>query len=390
MRILAAALALASSLNALGQPRGHLRPVPAPSAAASVLATLTRTGGGFGGGPIYSVSISADGTVQYKGESGVGVIGVRMTRLTPEQLARLVAAFDTADYFSLRDRYEGGPTDNSYTITSFSRGGRTKRVSHYMSTDAGAPRALFELENAIDAIAGTREWVYLSPEEEKRREREKATKYSADRDALRAQLPALKTQLRDPSADVRRRAALAILVGRGYQLVGPTELAEVAPVIGEAVTHASPAVRKEAAQQLIAFGPEARGLVPALTSALADPDPYIRGQAAGALFRIGRPAVVSTTSALERALHDPDPNVRGEAARALPALGFSFSRVLEILITDLRSPDEQARFAAATALGYEGPNGRSALPALRQALSDPAPRVRDAARRAVKSIEGTP
>ncbi len=335
------------------------------------------------------MSILEDGTVTYQGERDVGVIGARTKKLTPRRLAEVIAAFDKAGFLSLQDRYEGGPTDNSWTITSFTRGGRTKTVRHYMSTDAGAPPGLWELEDRIDAIVGTREWVYLSPSEKRRREQEEKAKIDADREALRARMPALRTQLRDPAPDVRRRAAFALLEGRGYQLIGPTELTEIAPVIGEALTDASAAVRKQAAQQLIAFGRDASAMVPALTVALADPDPYVRAQAAMALFHVGRPAAASATPALERALRDLDPSVRGEAARALPALGYSYSRVLDILIEDLASPDERAREAAATALGSEGPLARSALPALRYALSDPSPRVRDAARQALAFIGGT-
>ena len=65
--------------------------------------------------------------------------------------------------------------------------------------------------------------------------------------------------------------------------------------------------------------------------------------------------------------------------------------MLEILIADLRSPDEQFRLAAATHLGWDGAGTAAvAVPALRQALGDASPRVRDAAREALTSIGGTP
>jgi hypothetical protein len=361
-------------------------------AAPPPLATLTRTSGFWGSGAGSDVSISADGTVLYQGHKNVGVLGARTKKLTPAQLAQLIAAFDKAGYFSLRDKYEDGPTDNTWTITSFTRGGRTKKVEHYMA--AVVPPALPELEDRIDAIVGTHEWVYLSPAEAGRRKLAEEAKARAENDAMRTRLPAFRAQLKDPSPDVRRRAALAVLGARGYTdaggkpLIGPTELAEVAPAIGEALTHASPAVRKEAAQRLMAFGREATALVPALTAALSDPDPYIRAQAAFTLYHIGRPAAVSATPALERALRDADPKVRGEVSRALPALGFSHRRVLDIHVEDLRSSDERVRLAAATVLGWEGSQAVVVLPALRQALRDASPRVREAAQKALTSIGG--
>jgi HEAT repeat protein len=378
-RILTGAVLLASSLAAA---KAAAAPPP--------LATLNRTSSFWGDGAAYEVSISADGTVHYQGRKNVGVIGARTKKLTPAQLAQLIAAFDKAGYFSLRDKYEDGPTDNRWTITSFTRGGRTKKVDHYMV--ATAPPALSELENQIDAIVGTHEWVYLSPAEARRRQLAEEARARADNDAMRARLPGFRAQLKDPSPDVRRRAALAVLGARGYTdaegkpLLGATELVEVAPAIAEALTHASPAVRKEAAQRLIAFGQEATALVPALTAALADPDPYIRAQAAFTLYHIGRPAAVSATPALERALRDADPTVRGEVSRALPALGFSYRRVLDILVEDLRSPDEPVRFAAATVLGWQGSEAVVVLPALRQARGDASPRVREAAQKALASI----
>jgi HEAT repeat protein len=379
-RILTGAVLLASSLAAA---KAAAAPPP--------LATLNRTSSFWGDGAAYEVSISAEGTVHYQGRKNVGVIGARTKKLTPAQLAQLIAAFDKAGYFSLRDRYEDGPTDNTWTITSFTRGGRTKKVEHYMV--ATAPPALSELENQIDAIVGTHEWVHLSPAEARRRKLAEEARARADNDAMRARLPGFRAQLKDPSPDVRRRAALAVLEARGYTdaggkkpLIGATELAEVAPVIAEALTHASPAVRKEAAQRLIAFGREATALVPALTAALSDPDPYIRAQAAFTLYHIGRPAAVSATPALERALRDADPTVRGEVSRALPALGFSYRRVLDILVEDLRSPDEPVRFAAATVLGWQGSEAVVVLPALRQARGDASPRVREAAQKALASI----
>jgi len=262
-------------------------------------------------------------------------------------------------------------------------------------SDDSAP-ALRNLEGRIDAIAGTHEWVYLSPAEEKRREQAKAAKFRAEEKAVRARLPVLQTQLADPSREVRVRAAVGILSTRGYsdaagkQLIGPAELAQVAPAAAEALASPDADARKKVAWHLVAFGPEGAPLVPALTAALVDSDPFIRAQAAGALFRIGRPAAVPAIPALERTLRDTDPEARGEAARALPALGYSYQRVLDTLIADLKSPEEPIRFAAATVLGWEGREAAVALRALREALGDPSSRVRDAARESLRSVGPAP
>ena len=391
--MLAGALLLVLSQPSLAGTPAVAAPSPEPSASRRILATLTRTSGGWGQGAAYEVSIAPDGTVRYQGRANVGVLGARAKKLTPRELAEIVAAFDKARYFSLNDKYEGGPTDNRWTVTSFNHGGRTKTVRHYMAADA--PAALSELEHRIDTIVGTRAWVYLSPEEEYRRQQEDVLKARAQSDVIRARLPALLAQLRDSNPDVRRRAAFDLLAARGYTytdsgggpLIGTSEMARIAPVLGEALVHPDRAVRKRAAIQLLAFGKEAGPMVPSLIVALAYSDPQVRAEAAGQLSRIGPPAAVAAIPALERALHDRDPTVRYTAARVLPELGYSRDRVIEMLIAGLRSADEGDRVASATALMGQGRPGRVAIPALREALRDASPTVRDAARKALADIE---
>src|SRR6202008_4655484 len=143
-----------------------------PSAAdPSPLVTLTRLVGGWGRGRAYEVRISADGAGHHASPRNVGGIGARAKKRTPRQLEQLLAAFDEVGFFSLEDKYESGPSENTWTITSFTRGGRTKKVEHYMSDDS-VP-ALRRLEDRIDAIVGTQPWVYLPPAEARRRERAK-------------------------------------------------------------------------------------------------------------------------------------------------------------------------------------------------------------------------
>src|SRR5262245_10081477 len=134
--MLAIALLLASRLLALDATAAAPSPAPSPPADPHPLVTLTRQAGGWGQGPAYEVRISADGTVHYEGQKNVGVIGTRTKTLTPQQVEQLVSAFDAAGYFSLEDHYESGPSDNAWTITSFTRGGRTKKVEHYMSDNS--------------------------------------------------------------------------------------------------------------------------------------------------------------------------------------------------------------------------------------------------------------
>jgi hypothetical protein len=135
---------------------------------------LERTGC-FGTCPIYKLEISAGGKVVYEGKNFVKTKGKVEGNITQEQLGQLIAEFEKANYFSLRDRYEGAEdgcptswTDNPSALTSIRIEGRSKSISHdygCREQDTGQaigspfPRELTELEKKIDEIAGTKRWV---------------------------------------------------------------------------------------------------------------------------------------------------------------------------------------------------------------------------------------
>lgn len=138
--------------------------------------TYSRTGC-FGTCPVYKLTISADGTVQYEGEKYVKVKGKAITKLSPQQLQQLMAAIDTTQYFSLRDSYQteadGCPitaTDCPTVRTSVTVNGQVKSITHYLGCwetkpdgspkwEAIFPRNLTRFEERIDEIVGTARWV---------------------------------------------------------------------------------------------------------------------------------------------------------------------------------------------------------------------------------------
>jgi len=76
-----------------------------------------------------------------------------------EKVGKLVNKFDSIDYFSLNDEYmERTITDAPTVITSITFDGKTKTIKHYHG-DFSAPEELTELENYIDEIIDTRQWV---------------------------------------------------------------------------------------------------------------------------------------------------------------------------------------------------------------------------------------
>src|SRR5262249_28898385 len=84
----------------------------------------------------------------------------------------------------------------------------------------------------------------------------------------------------------------------------------------EAQSDGRPVVRARAVRALSNVGPVVPEVVPALISALEDPDAGVRSHAALALLKFG-PEAKEAIPALEEAQSDSDESVRTAAARAL-------------------------------------------------------------------------
>ncbi len=95
--------------------------------------------------------------------------GKAQAKISHEQVQLLVAEFMKAKYFSLRDQYsrkedgcrQMGADGNSAT-TSIVINGKSKSIVHYLGCfrgNAPYPKALFKLENKIDEVANTDQWI---------------------------------------------------------------------------------------------------------------------------------------------------------------------------------------------------------------------------------------
>ncbi|HET9232094.1 MAG TPA: DUF6438 domain-containing protein [Vitreimonas sp.] len=133
-------------------------PVETPAAEGPVTITLTRSMC-FGFCPAYRVTISDDGEVAYVGQRFVNVIGERRANIPRADVERLLRRFDEVGFDQLRDAYRAEVSDlPTFTIT-LERGGRTKTVVDYGGLSAGMPRAVRGLQDEIDRVANTDQWV---------------------------------------------------------------------------------------------------------------------------------------------------------------------------------------------------------------------------------------
>ena len=134
---------------------------PTPSDLKEVVITLERTEC-FGTCPVYRLTVYGYGAVIYEGIRFAQVQGTRQTTISEDKIKQLVSEFQKIDYFSLRDSYEErNVTDMPSAITSLTINGNKKTVRHYHG-DLSTPKELTELEDKIDEIVNTNQWIKSS------------------------------------------------------------------------------------------------------------------------------------------------------------------------------------------------------------------------------------
>lgn len=128
---------------------------------ASMTITLER-GPCFGACPDYTVTIAPDGAVSYEGRRFVRVTGAQTGRADPAALAALREHILRANFFSLRPSYRAHVTDLPTYRVTVTEGTRVHSVEDYGGTmDTGMPPVVREIEDEIDSVAGTAQWVRI-------------------------------------------------------------------------------------------------------------------------------------------------------------------------------------------------------------------------------------
>jgi hypothetical protein len=109
----------------------------------------------FGRCPSYTLKVEGNGKISYEGRDFVAVTGPQTSQITPAAVQGLVDEFFKIDYFSLQDTFTSSITDVPDFITSLSIDGKQKTV---FDRD-GAPAPLRALENKIDEVTNSAQWV---------------------------------------------------------------------------------------------------------------------------------------------------------------------------------------------------------------------------------------
>ncbi len=114
----------------------------------------------FGTCPAYGLTVYGNGTVVYEGKNFVKIEGIKTITISKEEIRELISEFEKIDFFSIsRDRYIAIDLPNA--IVSITIDGRTRTIENSYGAyfDDIEVRKLIELENKIDEITNSKQWI---------------------------------------------------------------------------------------------------------------------------------------------------------------------------------------------------------------------------------------
>jgi HEAT repeat protein len=164
-------------------------------------------------------------------------------------------------------------------------------------------------------------------------------------------------------------------------LLAPEKAKETAvPVLAKWLDRSDPSIRIAVAGGLGRMGGLSKSAVSALCNTLVDKNPEVRFSALFALGQIG-PGAQDAVCSLLKAVKDSETRVGVQAITSLILIDLNKMRqakgiVLPVLLKGLEQSDVSTRFAALTDLGFLGPEAKSAVPAIVQAMQDKEPQIR--------------
>ena len=125
----------------------------------SAVITMQRHGTQDGMSPVYSLTVHGNGTVIYKGIRNVDTTGVQTYQIPKDKARELVNEFINIYYFALQDRYTDSlnASSSDMVTTSITMNENSKTVID--DRGAYAPPTLRALEDKIDEITNSKQWV---------------------------------------------------------------------------------------------------------------------------------------------------------------------------------------------------------------------------------------
>lgn len=119
----------------------------------------------YGSCPAYTITIHGDGRVEYAGKEHVKVKETRNAQVDPAAIKALASQFAQMKFLSLPEEDYSETkckcrrcTDFPSAIVEINVGSVSHKVNHYYGC-ACPPKALFELESAVDKAVNSEQWT---------------------------------------------------------------------------------------------------------------------------------------------------------------------------------------------------------------------------------------
>lgn len=112
----------------------------------------------FGFCPDYEVTVFGNGVVLFHGRNHTKVQGYRIATVDQATVQKLLDAFDATKFSTMPSYTKYEVTDMASAAITMVKGSETHTVDHYQG-DHSAPEALTNLENSIDDILNTAQWI---------------------------------------------------------------------------------------------------------------------------------------------------------------------------------------------------------------------------------------
>lgn len=127
----------------------------------------------YGTCPVYNLTVANDGKVVFVGEKFTKTIGNAEGQINPEKIKQLIAEINQSKFFSFKDDYgyeskncSSTATDSPSVTLKIKFDGIEKTIKHYQGcfvnetfSQANGLKPLTDLENKIDEIVGTKQWI---------------------------------------------------------------------------------------------------------------------------------------------------------------------------------------------------------------------------------------
>lgn len=119
--------------------------------------TLERSGC-FGSCPSYTVTVSTSG-IAFDGKGFVVAEGKHVAPIDADRVRELAKKFIAADFYSMDTDYQANVTDMPGYALKISVDGKSKSVGDYVGSWVGMPGVISELEDDVDDLAHTNQWI---------------------------------------------------------------------------------------------------------------------------------------------------------------------------------------------------------------------------------------